>query len=94
MSTLHRRRNVAESSDDEDGDPAPRFHSRTGGGLTPSTSATNVAVAESRFRKIIIRSLVGIVMVNSFLLIVWAGHLYLIALVVLIQVNRWYHLSK
>lgn len=36
----------------------------------------------------------GLVMVTSFLLIVWAGHLYLIALVVLIQVNRWYPPSQ
>lgn len=88
MSGVRRRKSVVESSDDDEDAISPRG---TPGGAFPSSSATqHVAVAESRLRKVIVRSVVGFFMVTSFVGIVWAGHLYLSALVVLIQVGvRW-----
>lgn len=79
-----------ESSDDED-DFSPRGNPAGGTFSSASTARnaqTNVAAAESRLRKVIVRSVVGFFMVTSFVGIVWAGHLYLSALVVLIQVSE------
>lgn len=86
MSGVRRRRAVVESSDDDEDAISPRG---TPGGAFSSGSAPqqNVAAAESRLRKVIVRSVVGFFMVTSFVGIVWAGHLYLSALVVLIQVG-------
>ncbi|CAB1120846.1 unnamed protein product [Ectocarpus sp. CCAP 1310/34] len=87
MSNVRQRKLRVESSDDED-EASPRGKS-AGGTFSSATTArntqTNVAVAESRLRKVIVRSVVGFFMVTSFVGIVWAGHLYLCALVVLIQ---------
>ncbi|CAN0409351.1 unnamed protein product [Ectocarpus fasciculatus] len=89
MSNVRQRKLRVESSDDED-DTSPRGNS-AGGTFSSAPAArntqTNVAVAESRLRKVIVRSVVGFFMVTSFVGIVWAGHLYLSALVVLIQVS-------
>lgn len=91
-----RRRPAAESSDDDDDLPSPRANPPSGGAFAAGDddSAKNVSVAESRLRKVIVRSSVGFVMVTSFIGIVWAGHLYLSALVVLIQVRAVLHLSS
>ncbi|CAM9680764.1 unnamed protein product, partial [Choristocarpus tenellus] len=48
-------------------------------------SFAEVALAESKGRKILVRTVVGVGMVAGFLGIVWAGHLYLSALVMLLQ---------
>ena len=77
---------MAESSDDDDDGPYSRSKVQTGGVMQPSL-VTNEAAAEFRVRKIAVRSLMGLIMVVSFIVIVWAGHLYLSALVVMIQVN-------
>ncbi|CAM9111681.1 unnamed protein product [Hapterophycus canaliculatus] len=84
MSSVRRRRSVVESSDDDEDAISPR--GIPGGAFSSSSPPQqNVAVAESRLRKVIVRSVVGFFMVTSFVGIVWAGHLYLSALVVLIQ---------
>lgn len=97
MSSMRRRRSIAESSDDDEDATSP--HGTTSPDRAPSSapvsaashdnnkSQSSVAVAESRLRKVIVRSVVGFFMVTSFVGIVWAGHLYLSALVVLIQVG-------
>lgn len=77
---------TAESSDDDDDVNSPRGAPPGGSFSSASGSHNGVAVAESRLRKVIVRSVVGFFMVTSFVGIVWAGHLYLSALVVLIQV--------
>lgn len=84
---LRRRTSVMEeSSDDEDIFADPRMsHSLQRQGTSFGGGA--VAVAESKVRKVILRCTVGALMVTSFLGIVWLGHLYLSALVVLIQVR-------
>ena len=74
-----------ESSDDDEDVASPR--GPPPGGSFSSAPQNSVAVAESRLRKVIVRSVVGFFMVTSFVGIVWAGHLYLSALVVLIQVG-------
>ncbi|CAM9371368.1 unnamed protein product [Ascophyllum nodosum] len=84
MSNMRRRRNMAESSDDDDDGSYSRSKVQTGGVMQPSL-VTNEAAAEFRVRKIAVRSLMGLIMVVSFIVIVWAGHLYLSALVVMIQ---------
>lgn len=86
MSGVRRRRPATESSDDEEEEDEAHASPRPSLG-TKAASAKSVAVAESRMKKIILRSTVGLVMVTSFVGIVWAGHLYLSALVVLIQVK-------
>lgn len=89
MTTRRRRRAVVDSSDDDDDDaPSPPTHLPQGKSFCSSDPVNNVAVAESRVRKVIVRSVSGLGMVTGFVGIVWAGHLYLSALVVLIQVGR------
>lgn len=77
---------VEESSDDDDGCLEPTKKSSN---LQRQASAGRgaVAIAESRLRKVALRSSVGALMVTGFVGIVWLGHLYLSALVVLIQVS-------
>lgn len=76
-------------SDDDDDMPSPfTTPCSCGSFAADDDSAKNVAIAESKLRKVLVRSSVGFVMVASFVGIVWAGHLYLSALVVLIQVRR------
>lgn len=96
MTSVRRRRPAMESSDDDDDAPSPRApRSRDGvGAFSGSSSSGGVAVgpsaapaAESRVKKVIVRSIMGFLMVTGFVGIVWAGHLYLSALVVLIQVG-------
>lgn len=89
MSNVRQRKLRVESSDDED-ETSPRGKSAGGtfsSASTAQSTQTNAAVAESRLRKVIVRSVVGFFMVTSFVGIVWAGHLYVSALVVLIQVG-------
>lgn len=83
-----RKTATAESSDDDEDVNSPR-EAPPGGSFSsaPGSAHNSVAVAESRLRKVIVRSVVGFFMVTSFVGIVWAGHLYLSALVVLIQVG-------
>lgn len=89
---LRRRTSVpAESSDDEDGVSQNyvilrESSTRSAAGVDGGRERNEVAVAESRVRKIALRTSVGAVMVTGFVGIVWAGHLYISALVVLIQV--------
>lgn len=86
--TMRRRKTAtAESSDDDDDVNSPRGAPPDGPFSSASSSQNSVDVAESRLRKVIVRSVVGFFMVTSFVGIVWAGHLYLSALVVLIQVG-------
>lgn len=87
MTVVRRRKSLLDSSDDDDDATSPRPQLQTNAALDSSASLNNVAIAESKVRKVIIRSVVGFVMVTSFVGIVWAGHLYLSALVVLIQVS-------
>lgn len=77
---------VEESSDDDDGYLEP---TKKGSNLQSQASGGGgaVALAESRLRKVALRSSVGALMVTGFVGIVWLGHLYLSALVVLIQVS-------
>jgi len=92
MSNTMRRRKSAmvESSDDDEDFASPRGPP-PGGSFSSAAPQNSVAVAESRLRKVLVRSVVGFFMVTSFVGIVWAGHLYLSALVVLIQVGGSYH---
>lgn len=86
--TMRRRKPVtAESSEDDEDVNSPRGAPPGGSFSSASAPHNSVAVAESRLRKVIVRSVVGFFMVTSFVGIVWAGHLYLSALVVLIQVG-------
>lgn len=88
--TVRRRAPIAvESSDDEDGVSPDSLRYQNSKSLSQLPTGQEVATAESRSRKIIVRALVGFAMVSGFLGIVWAGHLYLSALVVLIQVRQW-----
>lgn len=85
---MRKRKSVtAESSDDDEDVNSPRGAPPGGSFPSAAGSHNSVAVAESRLRKVIVRSVVGFFMVTSFVGIVWAGHLYLSALVVLIQVG-------
>lgn len=77
---------IEESSDDEDIFVETKTK-RLLSGQRSSYYGSRVTVAESRVRKVILRCAVGILMVSSFLGIVWLGHLYVSALVVLIQVS-------
>ena len=89
MTTRRRRRAAVDSSDDDDDDaPSPPTYLPPGKSFSSSDPVNNVAVAESRVRKVIVRSIAGLGMVTGFVGIVWAGHLYLSALVALIQVRR------
>lgn len=89
MTTRRRPRAAVDSSDDDDDDaPSPPTYLPQGKSFSSSDPVNNVAVAESRVRKVIVRSIAGLGMVTGFVGIVWAGHLYLSALVVLIQVRR------
>lgn len=89
MTTRRRRRAVVDSSDDDEDDAlSPRTSPPSGKSFSSSDPVNNVAVAESRVRKVIVRTIAGLGMVTGFVGIVWAGHLYLSALVVLIQVSR------
>lgn len=88
MMTRRRRRSAVDSSDDDDDAPSPPTYVPPGKSFSSSDPVNNVAVAESRVRKVIVRSIAGLGMVTGFVGIVWAGHLYLSALVVLIQVRR------
>ena len=88
LTIMRKRKSVtAESSDDDEDVNSPRGPPPGGSFSSAPGSHNSVAVAESRLRKVIVRSVVGFFMVTSFVGIVWAGHLYLSALVVLIQVG-------
>lgn len=87
--TLRRRSSVPLESSDDDDDVYPRSgttHKREGGSGGFIGGGGAVAVAESKLKKVAVRCAMGAVMVCSFLCIVWAGHLYLSALVVVLQV--------
>ncbi|CAM9479852.1 unnamed protein product [Discosporangium mesarthrocarpum] len=79
-------RRVSSQIDDSEDDEEPRatfVPSLNGEGF--QLSGGDVALAESKLRKILVRTTVGLAMVTGFIGTVWAGHLYLSALVVAMQ---------